>query len=173
MTIDQRADKAVEDAYTLLDRRGKNDLEAARQEFSKMSLPPTVLDSYHLLKVNWGLMVAEKELSCYRHFDIQGKLSHIKEAERYCEAAAKAEKQSPNASVRVHVELEHYIIKGRRALLEFERGEDTDEVCKLKQNAVNGLNQALKKMEVIDQDKFKKVLSSAGAWRDRITRPPY
>ncbi len=118
-------------------------------------------------------MVAEKELSCYKRFDVQEKLSHIKEAERYCEAAAKAEEQSPNASVRVHVKLEHYIIKGRRALLEFERGADTDKVCRLKQDAIKRLDQALEEMKVIDQLKFVQVLSSARAWRKRIKRDPY
>ena len=173
MTIDQRAEKIADDAYTLLNKRGKEDLEAARQEFLRVLQPPTVLDSSLRLKVNWGLMVAEKELSCYKDFDIEKKLNHIKEAGRYCEAAAKAEEESPNASVRVHVKLEHYIIKGRRALLEFERGADTDKVCRLKRDVVMRINQALGEMEVIDPGKFNKVRRSAEAWWKRIKQPPY
>ena len=173
MTIDQRAEKTVDDAYTLLNQRGKEDLEAARQEFLRVLQSPTVFDSSLHLKANWGLMVAEKELSCYKNFDIEEKLNHIKEAGRYCKAAAKAEERSPNASVRVHVKVEHYIIKGRRVLLEFERGADTDKVCRLKRDVVMRLDQALGEMEVIDPDKFNKLQVSTTAWRKRITQPPY
>lgn len=130
-----------------------------------------VFDSSLHLSIQWGLMVTEKELSCYRGFDPAIRMKHIQEAERYCDKVSAIISQSSDATDTVHLRLEYYIIKGMKARLKFRQGADKDQTDREKTDAVDAINKALSELEVVDEVRFRKVYENIRGWRDRIAKP--
>lgn len=170
----------MDHAYILLERRDENsmkeDLESARQSLLQVRADmsqPAILDSSLLLRVNWGLMIAGKELSCCTDLGGQEKIMHIKEAERYSVEVADAVSRSSNVGARVQVTLEQYIFRGMRALLEFQEGANMDNVGGLKKDAVKGINGALKELKKIDPVKFNENAELASYWREHFIKASF
>lgn len=152
----------------------KEDLNAARDG---LLLPrnglshPTSSDysSSLLLRIHWGLMVAEKELSCCRSVQVTEQIKHVESAERYSIEAAKAASELPETGVLVQVTLEQYILQGRRAMLRFREGADMDEMDGLKKDAVRGIDRALEGLEgMMDRVRFDENVRLALYWRGRF-----
>jgi len=167
----------VDNAYSLLHRRDKKDmkkdLETARQALLKALDGSKMLDSALLELIYWGLMVAEKELSCYKDFEVQEKIRHVEMAQRYGSEVAKLVSQSFDAGLRVQVTLEQYILMGRKAILQFRQGGDMDKARRLKLDAVNGIESALEELQVLDHARFEENVEAALDWQDKFNKNPF
>ena len=127
------------------------------------------LEQSHLQKMLWGFILVEKELSCYRDFDLPEKIRHLEKAERYMSELDEHVPRDPETGLRVHIKLEQEIIKGRKALLDFRGGADMDNVRQRNSEAVKGIERALKKLRKVDRDRFKKVEKYALEERDKLS----
>ena len=114
-------------------------------------------------------MRVEMDLSCFGgHEVLPQKIQHVKNAEEYCVEVTRAVLRSRDASAQVHVTLEQYILKGRRALLEFRQGADMDGIGRLMKDVIKGMDGALKELENINQVRFNENVKCALHWRDRF-----
>lgn len=114
-------------------------------------------------------MRVEMDLSCFGGNEVlPQKIQHVKDADEYCVEVAQAVLRSGDTSAKVHVTLEQYIIKGRRALLEFRQGADMDDTRKSMKDIIKGTDEALKELESTDQVKFNENVKCALHWRDRF-----
>lgn len=169
---DNLSEKIVDDAYFHLNRRNKDsmkeDFEAALQLFLQAEVGSTDLGSSLRLRIHWGLMAVEKELSCCRSFDKAKKIEHIKEAYRYSKEAEKMVSRS-DASLRAQVLLEQHIIEGLKALLYAEIGTDLDTLKKSKMNAMKGIDASLKELREVDMESYKEVSELAMEQRKKFS----
>lgn len=125
-------------------------------------------DNSLLVSVYWGLMRVEMDLSLLGQKNLLEKIKHAGMAEKYRTDAAQAMSQSGHTGRQLHLTLYHYIIKGRKASLEFRKGADVDNVRKSVNDAIKGISGALKELEKIDQVRYKKNVKWAREWRRRF-----
>lgn len=170
----------MDSAYTKFDHRIKGsrlaDLEDARKLFLDVEAELSqleVFDSFLHRTIQWGLMVVEKELSCWRHFDLPTRMGHINEAEAYCAKIMRTVSQCEDARDPVQVKIEYYILKGLKARLKFEQGADKDQFDIVKRDVVVGFDTALKQLKTMDEVRFKAVFKNNIEWRDHITKSPF
>ena len=172
MLTDNLSDKTVDSAYFYLNRRNKDsmkeDFERALRLFLQAEGGPTDLDSSLRLRIHWGLMSVEKELSCFRGFEKAKKIEHIEEARRYSIEAEKMVSRSSDASLSAQVSLEQHIIEGLRALLDSETEKDVDKLKRSKLNAVNGIDASLRKLQEVDMESYNKVSELAMEQRKKF-----
>ena len=147
----------------------KTDLESARQILLQLEDQPANLESSLLRRVYWGLMIAEKELSCHTPADVHGKIAHIEAAEGWSDKIAS---QQLKYSERLSIELEQHIIRGRRAVLELRHRPGLEEIILLKNDAIAGIECKLEELEKVDLDRYHKHERLAREWRNRLMRDP-
>ena len=135
--------------------------ESTRLEVSNSSLH---------LRIQYGLMVTQKELSSYKLFDLPTRIEHIRGAKRACDEASRHMSQHFDATNVVHLKLEYYVIKGMKARLEFRQGADKDQIDRKKKTIVDEINKWLKEFERLDEARFKDVGPNIVGWRDRIAK---
>ena len=159
----------MDHAMSLIKKRNKptmrSDLEKARELLIQAHGRATVHDSTLLTGVYWGLMIVEKELSCYTHSSVEEKIVHIKNAEGWSDKIAA---QQLDAGRHTHIELEKYIIRGRKASLELSKQPDSEEARNSKKAAIEGIERKLGELEVKDLPRFNKHEELARQWRDCI-----
>lgn len=170
---DTSSERVVDDAYFYLNRRNKSsmkeDFEAALEHFSQAEVGSTELDSSLRLRIYWGLMAVEKEMSCFRGFEKAEKIEHINKAQRYHIEAEKIVSRSSDASLSAQVSLEQRIIEGIKALLNSDIGRDVDKLKKLKLEAINGIDASLKTLREVDMESYNKVSKAAIEWRKKFS----
>ena len=145
----------------------KKDLEGARKLLKQVLHQSETLSSHSLYRVYWGLMIAEKELSCYTSFNDEDKMSHIDKARKW---NSKLVAQNLDTGPRIHVDLERYIIQGRKALLELEVKPDFVEASRSKDDAIKGIDRMLEELKGKDHIKYDEVVKNAQKWRRRFSR---
>jgi hypothetical protein len=166
------SDKDVDEAYSYLNRRNKEsmkaDFEEARQRFLQAEVGSRDLGPSLRLRIHWGLMAAEKELSQCRGFEKVKKIEHINEAQRYGIEADKLVSRFSDASLRAQLSLEQHIIEGLKALLHFEIERDVENLKKSKWKAVNGIDASLEKLREVDVESHNEVFKLAMEQRKKF-----
>lgn len=112
----------------------------------------------------WGLMTVEKELSCYGGFETAEKMEHINKAQKYGIEVKNIVLQSSDASLDAQVSLEQHIIKGKKALLDFEVKKDVDKLKRLKSEAKAGIDASLGKLREVDRKSYDTVVKAVMEW---------
>ena len=114
-------------------------------------------------------------MSGYSGLDLAARLEHIKEAEDYSELVAKALSgpDEPQDSGRlIQLRLEKSILKGERAMLESKRvganAAGVDRIRTMKQEAVTGIDTALRDLEFVDWIRYQNNFERAQKWRQRF-----
>ena len=143
------------------------DLDEARRLLKQVLDQSETLSSHSLHRVYWGLMIAEKELSCHRSFNDEDKISHIDKAKEW---NSKLPSQNLETGPSIHVDLELYIIQGRKASLELRRNSASVEAKKSKVDAIKGIDRTLEELKEKDPNKYYKVVKHVQQWRARIIR---
>lgn len=170
---DHLSGEVVDNAYFYLNRRNtdsmKDDFEEALRLFSQAEVGSTDLGSSLRLRIHWGLMAVEKELSCFRGFDKPKKLEHINKAQRHGIEAEKTVSRSSDASLSAQLSLEQYIIEGLKALLYSEIERDVDKSKKSKLKAMNGIDASLKKLREVDMESYNEVSKVAMEQRKKFS----
>ena len=175
MTLKEKAVKRIRDAWTLIKRRDKNgtkmkeDLERAIDDLQEIR-PSILAAGPDLQRLLWGLMVAEKELSCYSGFDNSEKIRHIRRAQKHNKNLAN-QAQSLAAERRIYLSLELGIIQGREACLGLRDQLSADATSKArtsKDDAVKGIDDGLQELQQEDPELFNKVADVIRDWRSRI-----
>ena len=92
-------------------------------------------------------------------------MRHIKSAERYCD-----ELQYSDATDATQLRIEYHVIKGMKARLMFKQGEDMDQTDRVKNDSLAGIDEGLKLLKVIDEDRFNRICANVRGWRDRLAR---
>ena len=166
----------IDRAEALINKRDqktmRNDLDEARKILTQVLDLPETLSSDSLRRVYWGLMVAEKELSCDRSFNHEdnneAKTLHIEKAEEW---NSKLLSQNLDTSLRIRVHLERYIIQGRKASLALKREPESLEASRSRDDAIKGIDRKLKELKEKDLNKYKEVQKYARQWQESILRP--
>lgn len=143
----------------------KKDLDEARGLLMQALGQSAIPDSHFLHRVYWGLMTVEKELSCYTSFDVEVKISYINEAERW---RLKLASQPLDTGPRIHMELERYIIQGRKASLELRREPSSVEASRSKSDAIEGIDRTLEELKEKDPTRYDKNEKLARKWQARF-----
>ena len=168
----------VRRAYARFDQRNepairKTDLNAALAGFLEalagMERPSKVSDPILHQRIDWGLMVVEKELSHCRD-TLTERMGHINEAERYCERYREGLRDY-NIPDEIHSRVEYHIIKGMKARLRFKQGEDKDETDREKEDAIEGIDGALNELKAEHWGRWRRIHENVKGWRDRLARP--
>ena len=161
----------VDKAYELLESQPRSitNLEAALQILSKREVESKDLRSSLRRLIYWGLMAVEKELGCYKGLETAEKMEHINKAQRYCIEVEKIVSQSSDASFEAQVSLERYILKGRKAVLDFRVIEDVDKLKRLKSEAKSGIDASLRKLHEVDPKSYDEVSEAAMWWRENFS----
>ena len=137
---DNLSKKVVDGAYFYLNRRNKDsmrrDFEEALQLLKQAEVGSKDLDPSLRLRIHWGLMAVEKELSCCRRFEKAEKIEHINKAQTYGLEAEKTLSHSSDASLHAQISLEQHIIEGLKALLYYEIERDEDKLKRSKTKAM-------------------------------------
>ena len=160
----------LDKAYTLFQRPRKRraNLEAAQRILLKAELELINLDSSLRRRMYWGLMTVEKELSRYGGFETAEKTEHINQAQKYIVEVEKTVPSS-DASLRAQVSLELHIIKGIKAILDFEVNQDVNELKRLKAEAKRGIEASLGKLQEVDPKSYGKVCKAAMEWQEKFS----
>lgn len=159
----------IDRAEALIKKRGqetmRNDLEEARKILTQVQDLPETLSSDFLRRVYWGLMIAEKELSCHGSFVDEEKISHITKAEEW---NSRLLSQDLDTGPRTHVE--RYIIQGRKASLKIRISLSPVEARKSKVDAIEGIDRMLEELKEKDPNKYTEIEKHARQWRASIIR---
>ena len=161
----------LDKAYAFLNARCRNmtDLEAALQIFATLEVDSIYLQPSLRREIYRGLMAVEKELSCYEGFETAEKLEHINEAQRHWIEVEIMVSQSSNASLDAQAWLEHHIIEGRKAILDFKVTKDENKLKRSMSGAKSGIEKSLGKLHKIDRKSYDKVVEGAMGWRDKFS----
>ena len=161
----------VDRANALLESqpRSRKNLEAALQILSKREVESKNLQPSLRQLIYWGLMAVEKELSCYKGFETADKIEHINKAQRYCIEVEKNVSQSSDASLGAQASLERYILKGRKAELDFRVTKDVDKLKRSQSEAVSGIDASLRKLQEVDPKSYDEFFKAAMVWRERFS----
>ena len=165
-------------AYALFDRQNKTnrkaDLDAILRTFLEEQAELTrleVVDPSLQSRIQWGLMVTEKDLSKYNKFDLATRMEHIEKAERYCDQISRSSSQHPRTANTVQLKIEYYIIQGMKAMLRFRQGADKSQTDNEKRTVVDAINELLIELDVIDEVQCKQVGTNIRQWRDMFAEP--
>ena len=161
----------LDKAYIKFQRqsRSRANLDAALQILLKAEDELIHLDSSLRLRMYWGLMTVEKELSCYGKFEMAEKREHINKAQKYVIEVEKIALQSSDASLDAQVSLERHIIEGRKAMLDFEGGKNVDKLKRLKSEAKGGIEASLRKLQEVDPKSYDEVVKAAMEWHEKFS----
>ena len=159
----------VDHAEALLVIRDKNDMQKHLDEALGLLMQaresPSIRDSRLLYRVFWGLMIAEKELSCKTSFSVEEKLLHIKNADLW---GSELSGKSMGPGPRIHVELERCIIRGREAVLELRQAPDSKAWRETKDDAVKDIDRILEELKREDPPRYEKNEKLARIWKTRL-----
>ncbi len=165
-------------AYALFDRQNKTnrkaDLDAILRTFLDAQAELTqleVVDSSLQSRIQWGLMVTEKELSLYSSFDLAKRMEHIEKAERHWNQISRSLSQHSRTANAVQLELEYQIIQGMKTKLRFRQGADKSQTESEKGTVVDAIDKLLGELNVIDEVRLEEVATNIREWRDIIAEP--
>ena len=168
MTEISAGDK-IDRAEALIEKRVKvsmkKDLEQAQELLMQVRNLQEILSSDFLRRVYWGLMIAEKELSCHGSFVDEEKISHITKAEEWNSTLLS---QDLDTGPRIHVE--RYIIQGRKASLKIRMNLAPVEARKSKVDAIEGIDRMLEELKEKDPNKYTEIEKHARQWQASIIR---
>lgn len=101
-------------------------------------------------------MVVEKELGCYKEFSIPKRIEHIQRAQQYVDEVNKlVGGLATDTGAQVQMRLEQCILRGKKASLDFQEGRvNKDTADKEKKEAVDGIDDALKELQLKDRNRY-------------------
>ena len=143
----------------------KKDLEEAQELLMQVRNLQETLSSDFLRRVYWGLMVAEKELSCHRSLIDEDKILHITKAEEW---NSRLLSQDLDSGPRIHVE--RYIIQGRKASLNLRMNLAPVKARNSQIDAIEGIDRMLEELNERDPNKYMEIEKHARQWRASILR---
>lgn len=121
------------------------------------------------VRVYYGLMNVEMDMSYNRELSLEERGSHLQKAEDFGSEALAFARKSPNAGDVAQVKLEQAVVKGRRAEFEVKRGVSSQEIRRMKNDALRDISGALRELQESNRSNFNENLIWAEQWRDRLT----
>ena len=148
----------------------KEDLESAVEVLLRVK-SSNDLDPSLLRRVLWGLIIAEKKLSCCPKFDNAEKLKYIIVSLRYHKQLDEPNlSQSMSSGQRIHVRLEKHILLGRKARLNLRMDRNDGMADKERKDAIVGIDEAFTQLEKEDPDLYGKNVALARKWQSYIQK---
>ena len=121
------------------------------------------------LQVYFRLMTVQTDLSHNRDWSIEKRIDHIRQAEEIGVMAWRAALTSQKATHKAQVRLEQSFLKGRKAELEDQKGEaSTQEIRRVKGDALREMEEVMRELEDLDQDKYMEYLKRTSKWETRL-----
>ena len=145
----------------------KKDLEEGREILIQALRQSPSLEPSLLHRVYWGLMIAEQQLSGYKFPHLEDNILHINEAERW-RLKLVSERLRLDIGQQILLNLEQYIIQGRKASLELKREPGLVEASRSKNDAIKGIDSMLEEMKEKDPTKYHENKGNALGWRTRF-----
>ena len=115
-------------------------------------------------------MTIECDLTNDTELSVQDKIEHLQRAEAYEKNAKDYADSSRRDDAAAQVKLEQSFVRGRKAEIEEERGTDAREVRRIKDTAVEDMNNAIFELQRFNPRKSREYDLRASEWRKRLSK---
>ncbi|KAK4694509.1 hypothetical protein P7C71_g3093, partial [Lecanoromycetidae sp. Uapishka_2] len=161
--------KEVDEAYILLNQHNSEtmevDLKAAGKILAQVREKREVLDTNLFRRIYFGLMIVEKELSCFKGSDLVQRIGHVSQAESYNFELSK--QATFTVGDRHQLRLEEQILMGIKARLQ--RKHEGDDSRAQEKEAIRGIDIAMKELETGNNEMYRDYVKYMAFWRHKFS----